>query len=170
MAFGDSMGHRCQHRPHGATYPDTVHSGSTGPVQHVAPSGSTGHSHQPASHCCHISSPLSTAHESLHFPSLLFLQLMFTLGRAAWQAGGPLHIQTWSGLIYPHPKENKLLGVPRCSRRCPQLGPWAAEERVPELDLSYSYTDGYLGEIFLCGMLKEFVNQNQAYHFRSFKS
>ena len=35
-------------------------------------------------------------------------------------------------------------GVPRCPRRCPQLVPWAAEERVPELALSYSHTDEYL--------------------------
>ena len=35
-------------------------------------------------------------------------------------------------------------GVPRCPRRCLQLVPWAAEERVPELVLSYSHTDEYL--------------------------
>ena len=36
-------------------------------------------------------------------------------------------------------------------RRCPQLVPWAAEERVPELALSHSHTDEYL-----------------AYHYRTF--
>ena len=34
-------------------------------------------------------------------------------------------------------------GVPRCSRRCPQVVPWAAEERAPELTLSCSHTDEY---------------------------
>ena len=29
-------------------------------------------------------------------------------------------------------------------RRCPQLVPWATEERVPELALSHSHTDEYL--------------------------
>ena len=29
-------------------------------------------------------------------------------------------------------------------RGCPQLGPWAVEERVPELALSHSQTDDYL--------------------------
>ena len=35
-------------------------------------------------------------------------------------------------------------GVPRCPRGCPQLGPWEAEEWVPELALSHSHTDEYL--------------------------
>ena len=46
-----------------------------------------------------------------------------------------------------HFRVDKRLGaraVPRCPRRCPQLGPWAVEERVPELTLSHSHTDGYL--------------------------
>ena len=35
-------------------------------------------------------------------------------------------------------------GYSRCPRRCSQVGPWAAEERVPELALSHSHTDEYL--------------------------
>ena len=31
-----------------------------------------------------------------------------------------------------------------CPRRCPQLVPWAAEERTPELALSCCHTDEYL--------------------------
>ena len=34
--------------------------------------------------------------------------------------------------------------VPRCPRRWPQLVTWAADERAPELVLSYSHTDQYL--------------------------
>ena len=36
------------------------------------------------------------------------------------------------------------LGVPRGSARCTQLGPWAAEEREPEMARSYSHTNEYL--------------------------
>ncbi|CAO2624409.1 hypothetical protein LEMLEM_LOCUS18362 [Lemmus lemmus] len=43
-----------------------------------------------------------------------------------------------------HENDHGSRGDPRCSRRCPQLGPWAAEERVPELALSHSHTDEYL--------------------------
>ena len=35
-------------------------------------------------------------------------------------------------------------GDPRCSSRCPQVGPWAAEERVPELSLPHYHTDDYI--------------------------
>ena len=35
-------------------------------------------------------------------------------------------------------------GVPRRPRGCPQLGPWAAEERVPELSLPHYHPDDYL--------------------------
>ena len=35
-------------------------------------------------------------------------------------------------------------GDPRCPRGCPQLGPWTAEERVPELSLPHYHAGDYL--------------------------
>ena len=47
------------------------------------------------------------------------------------------------GAILGLARDLALEGFPG-PRRDPQIVPWAAEERVPELALSYSHTDEYL--------------------------
>ena len=68
------------------------------------------------------------------------------LGWVGWRKGGygsrEVNIST-KGAILGFARDLSLEGFP-CPRRGPQIVPWAAEERVPELALSHSHTDEYL--------------------------
>ena len=68
------------------------------------------------------------------------------MGWVGWRKGGygsrEINILI-KGAILGFARDLILEGFPD-SRRSPQIVPWAAEERVPELALSHSHTDEYL--------------------------
>ena len=79
--------------------------------------------------------------------------------RKDWQELGRVGVWRWrKGRYRSREEENLHLGShfrvgkrlgsrgdPRCPWGCHQLGPWAAEQRGPELALPHYHTDDYLG-------------------------